>query len=389
MGNKVGSGTVCMSSAGSTLDNVNSACSMFLNLQNMAPGVSSAQAKLTIENDGSIDASKFYLFAPYPRTTLSGALTQGNAVGSLQVSGFGAPLALNDQVMVSYGGHSQTFTVAATSAGATTITISGTAPVANYSYPVGARVDDLSGNSGTGNTDCYDSKTTSSTVAGASIGTDLNFNSPTGNPLCQSLIFWVQEQSATGKNYCWYGLGSSASTPSSVGQCRTPTVANPSSTLSTSGATTTIPVAALTGNIAQNDQLVISQGGSTQTVTAAANAFINDTSITVNSFTPNFAYTTAATITDTTALGALNGDAGDTISQFDTGHPQTGRIQLYPVTANNTANTSATVELNKYSSSGYQRVFYIGAYMPAPAGVPQNGLQGLVSTFGLSWHIDQ
>lgn len=389
MGNQVyPNPTVCMSSSGATNDNVNAACNAFLSLQNMAPGVSSAQAKLTIENDGSIDASKFYVFAPYPRTTLSGALTSGVAVASLQVSGFGVPVALNDHLIVSYGGHSQTFTVTAAVAGASTITVSGS-PLANFSYPVGARVDDTSADTSATNTDCYDAKTTTTTVAGSSIGTDLNFNDPTGNPLCSSLIFWIQEQTSGGANYCWSGLGSSGSSPSAVGQCRTPTTPSLSTTLSTGGAITSLPVQVLAGNIASGDSLTITEGAHTQTVTASGNAFINDAAIPVNSFTPNFAYTSAATITDTTAFGALNGDPGDTISQFDTGHLQTGRIQLYPVTGNNAVNTTATIELNKHGSAGYQRVFYIGVYMPAPAGTPQNALQGLVSTFGLSWHIDQ
>ena len=388
MGDQVANGTVCMSSSGATLDNVNAACNAFLTLQNMAPGVSAAQAKLTIENDGSIDASKFYVFAPYPRTTLSGALTSGVAVSSLQVSGFGVPVALNDHLIVSYGGHSQTFTVTAAAAGATTITVSGS-PLANFSYPVGARVDDTSADTSASNTDCFDAKTTSTTVAGSSIGTDLNFNSPTGNPLCSSLIFWIQEQTSSGANYCWSGLGSSSSSPSPVGQCRTPTSATLTSTLSTGGPISSLPVQPLTGNVASGDTLTITEGSHSQTVTASGNAFINDGAIPVGSFTPNYAYTSAATIADTTAFGALNGDPGDTISQFDTGHLQTGRIQLYPVTGNNAVNTSAVVELNKHGNAGYQRFFYIGVYMPAPAGTPQNALQGLVSTFGLSWHIDQ
>ena len=35
------------------------------------------------------------------------------------------------------------------------------------------------------------------------------------------------------------------------------------------------------------------------------------------------------------------------------------------------------------------RTFYVGVYLPAPAATNQNNVQGLVSTFGISWHIDQ
>ena len=92
-------------------------------------------------------------------------------------------------------------------------------------------------------------------------------------------------------------------------------------------------------------------------------------------------------IKDTTAFDAMNGEGTSTISNFDTGY-KTG-IQLYPVTANNTVNTAATVELNKNGNSGYQRIFYVGIYRPAPTGGSLNQLQGLVSRFGLNWHIDQ
>jgi hypothetical protein len=31
----------------------------------------------------------------------------------------------------------------------------------------------------------------------------------------------------------------------------------------------------------------------------------------------------------------------------------------------------------------------VGLYFPAPAGQNQNQLQGLQSTFGITWHMDQ
>ena len=62
-----------------------------------------------------------------------------------------------------------------------------------------------------------------------------------------------------------------------------------------------------------------------------------------------------------------------------------GAIFLPPVTANGTANASAAVQL----ASGSTRTFYVGVYFPSPTGSNQNNLQGLISTFGLLWHMDQ
>jgi hypothetical protein len=392
MGNKVDSGTTCVSSSGATLDNVNDSCDVALTLANMAPGVSSAQAKLTVENDGSLDASKFTLFAPYPRTSLNGALTDNVATGgSLTVAALKTAVATGDVVMVSDGGHSQTFTVAApgASAGATAIPI--TSALANYSYPVGSRVDDTSGNTGASNTQCYDVKTTTSTVAGATVGTALNFNPTTGNPLCSALDFWIQEQT-NGFNYCWYGRGSAASpAPSAAGQCRTPTTASLSGAVTAGSPLATVAVSALTGNVKSGDVLTITQGTHTDTFTASAAAYIGDTTIAVSpSWSPSYAYTGAATITDTTAVNDFVGDTTDTISAFDTGHKAGATaIELHPLTGNNAYAAAATIELNRHNDAGYQRVFYVGVFLPASGTAAQNQLQGLSSTFGLSWHVDQ
>jgi hypothetical protein len=131
----------------------------------------------------------------------------------------------------------------------------------------------------------------------------------------------------------------------------------------------------------------------TATCTAGSNQWITDTSVTVSGCTSlvnNTAFTTGNTyVTDTTTLTALNGDTTDTLSNFDTAHPRTGEIQLYPLTANGTSNTSAAIELNRHAATGDTRIFWVGVYLPAPAGTSQNQLQGLMSTFGFNWHIDQ
>ena len=85
----------------------------------------------------------------------------------------------------------------------------------------------------------------------------------------------------------------------------------------------------------------------------------------------------------------LNPDTTDTLTNFDTAHNTIGRIQLFPVTANGTIDNAAPVELNHFNTGTFSRVFQIGVYLPAPAGINQNPLQGLQSTFGITWHIDQ
>jgi hypothetical protein len=85
----------------------------------------------------------------------------------------------------------------------------------------------------------------------------------------------------------------------------------------------------------------------------------------------------------------LNSDTTDTISNFDTAHAQTGEIQLYPLSANGATNTNAAIELNRHAASGDTRIFWVGVYLPSPSGTSQNQLQGLMSTFGFNWHIDQ
>ena len=455
MSNQVNSSTACLSANGTGANNVNSACGAVVNLTNVAPGVFGGSAKLTITNTGSIDASKLYVYAPYVNTTLSSGIS--GTVTSLPVAALTAPIANLDQISVTYGSHTQTFTASGAQAiGATSIAVSSLA--ANYAYPSGSVVADTSSDTTASNADCYDTKTTVAGTTGATKGTDLNFNPTTGNPLCATLLTYIQETTG-GKNYCWVGKGSSPE--NSVGLCTAPISVAPSTTYSTGSATTSLAVSALNGNVLSGDSIVVTEGTHTQTFTASGNATFGATAIPVASQTPNFAYDTGATITDTTALSSLNSDTTDTISNFDTGHPNTGRIQLYQtlgtqsttlsagisggattltvpalayaiptgtqisigganaetvqttapaavgatslsVTAAANAHSSGvtlgwagidqnatTNELTHYNSGTYARTFYVGVYLPAPAGTNQNALQGLQSTFGLTWHIDQ
>ena len=290
-----------------------------------------------------------------------------------------------DAIVVSFGTHTQTFTANAAAAGGAT-SVSVTSLVANFSYPIGTIVSDTSSDTNVNNTDCYDAKTTVAGTTGATKGTDLNFINTTGNPFCGAALVFVQETTG-GNHYCWLGKGSSPE--NAVGMCSAPISVNLSSALSTSGAITSLPVAALNGNVASGDSVVVTSGSNTQTFTASANAFFGATAIAVNSLTPNFAYPTTSTVTDSNTLSALNPDTTDTLTNFDTAHNTVGKIQLFPLTGNGTINNTATVELSHFNTGTFSRIFQVGVFLPAPAGINQNVLQGLQSTFGITWHIDQ
>ncbi|HEX7083629.1 MAG TPA: hypothetical protein VF186_05910 [Gaiellaceae bacterium] len=381
MSNTVGTGSACATASAASQNNFNEACSPALTLTNLAPGTYGGAASITIQNTGSIDASALSLWAPPVNATLDAALTNGVTSGSsLTVTALEGTVTSGDSIVVSFGTHTQTFVASGSaSGGATSIPI--TAQTANYAYPVGSIVQDTSSNTTASNTDCYDVKTTVAGTTGATKGTDLDFNPTTGNPLCAAALLYVQEQTG-GFNYCWFGNSSNAPT----GGCTAPISVTPSSALSTSGAITTIGVSALNGNVKKNDTIRIVSGNNTQDFTANADAYIGATSLTIVSATPNFAYPTTSTITDTTVQNTLNPDQADTISKFDTLHNgSSGKIPLYPLTANGTASTTAPVALAHSAT----RTFYVGVYLPGPPANNQNPLQGLSSTFGLTWHLDQ
>jgi hypothetical protein len=341
-------------------------------------------AKITVKNSGSLDASKLYLWAPQVGANLKTALTENNAVTSLVIEPLEGSVAAKDEIVLSYGTHSQTFEAsAAASGGATSISV--TSKNANFSYPAGASISDKSSNTNASNTDCYDAKTTEAGTSGATKGTELNFNSTSENPLCKTALIFVQEATA-GNNYCWVGHGAESAT----GMCLAPISVSPSETLATSKTTTTLKVGTLNGNVSSGDTIEIVSGSQKQTFKASANAYIGANSISIESATPNFAYPTTSTVTDTTTLGTLNSDTTATISNFDTAHNgEVGKVQLYPLTSNGKTETSAAVELGHAGGSNTERTFYVGVYLPAPASGNQNSIQGLQSTFGLAWHIDQ
>ncbi|MGH3009788.1 MAG: hypothetical protein ACRDLM_10350 [Gaiellaceae bacterium] len=349
---------------------------------------------------------------------------------------------------------------------------------AGTTFAVGARLNDSSSDTTPSNTDCYDEPTPlpPTGFTGATKGTDLNFNSITGNPFCTSALFWIQEQSVVGANtynYCWFGRGSAfgdqgGNTEDSAGECRTPTqmalVPNVTTSAATATAlngainnvTTAITVnsgasfsngdtvvidseemtivsgggttswtvtravngtsasshsnsAAVTktealslnvggnlnGNIKTNDQITLAENGSTETCYSTANYYIaasSNLAVTGCSGAPSTTFNSSATVKDATAFTNLNGsNPSSTISNFDTAHLATGAIFMPPLTANATDNPASTVQLAAHGDANSKdiRIFYIGVYFPSPSGTNQNFLQGLLSTFGLTFRTDQ
>lgn len=385
--------TACDSQAGESNNNVNANCNVALNFSNQEPGVYVGTATVTLTNTGSLNASKLYLWAPFANAVVSTA-TGTSSIASLSVyaSGHGpagveGTMAAGDLITVTDGGTSQTFCVGAGGAapGATSIPVSSTGSCTGYSttptisFLAGSTVQDTSSDTTATNTNCYD---TQQTVLGSSGG----WNPATGNPLCNAAIVYVQETTG-GKNYCWFGNSTGAPT----GACTAPISTNPTG-LGT-GANQTIAagsyaVTALTGNVKSGDTIAFKENGNTVTCPASSDYYVGATSITVGACTTqagssNGIFDNNAVVTDTTTLGTLASDTTHTISQFDRTKNYNQKLELTPVTANGTTGPAT----NDLASSGV-RSFLVGVFIPGPA-APQNQLQGLKSTFGLTWHIDQ
>jgi hypothetical protein len=314
-------------------------------------------------------------------TSLSSGLTDGTLYTSLPVTATTFPLSDGDTVVTSSGPTSQTWTVDGNaSTGVTAIPV--VQQAANLSYPAASGVADVTRS----NNDCYDTKTTTGGVTGATAGSDLNFNATAGNPLCRSLLIYIQETTG-GKSYCWLGQGSAPE--ASSGFCVAPISVQPTGSISAGTAPATIAVGSVNGNVNSGDTLQITEGSKSDTLTATASRTFGDTDLAVSGTLAN-AYTSAAVIIDTTTKSAMDADTADTIANFDTGHNGTsGKIELHPVSADGTIDTAAPLELGKAGSGSDSRTFVVGVYLPASNGINQNSIQGLQSTFGITWHLDQ
>jgi len=436
-----GVGTTSPTSGSSSLG----ACDVALTLTNLAPGVFGGYSKIAIQNTGSLDASKFWLFAPYVNTALNTTNGATIALGAplpnpLPVLPIEGPIKSGDEIHLDYGGTDQiVFASANVDPLSTSIPLTGS-PTATVAYPTGTRVYDKSTDGKVSNvpqnTDCFDIRNSQAGIVNATAGTDLNFNKNTlghgpGNtawvidstntytgPLCTKMGFWIQEQSVVNGstyNYCWYGDGAinTAHAPLTPnGMCRAPINAafTGSQTIVGGSSYSITPAVALRGNISNGDMLAISEiGKPTAYCIATADEWISATTIAFNncldasssglSF-PSTSFSTAATITDYTTLTDLNTDT-QTLANFDTLDGPANKQELVSLVGNgvlsNTGATVTSVELGKKGAVGSAsgtigsapdtRTFYMGVFFPS--GTAQNALQGLKSTFGIGWHIDQ
>jgi hypothetical protein len=380
--NQVESASACLSANAPSANNVHAGCDALFNLTNLAPGVYGGVAKVTVQNSGSIDASKLYFWAAPVMAKLNAPIALNASVASLTITPLQGTIASGDHIVVSYGSNAQTFIASAGVAGGST-TVPVTTATANFAYPVGATATDTDGNTAA-TTNCYDTKTTTPGTAGATAGQQLNFNPTAGNPFCSTALIFVQETTG-GKHYCWLGKASTT-----AGYCVAPISVTLQTALPAATSASTLVVNALNGNVTNGDQIAVKSGNTTVTFTANANASFGATSISVAPLTPSTTLPIGSTVTDTTSLGSLNSDTTDTITNFNTMHNGAlGKIQLYPVSSSGVLDTAASVQLSHFNSGTYARTFQVGVYLPAPTGQNQNPLQGLISTFGITWHIDQ
>lgn len=393
MSDTVTGGTACFSESAIPQLNNDPACGAILNLTNVAPGVYGGTAEVTIKNTGSIDASKMFLWAPQVNATLSGTLSTSGAITSLPITALEGTVLAGDHIVVSFGTHTQTFTASAggTAGGATSLGVTSATP--NFAYPTGSIVSDTDSNNATntaGNVDCWDTQTTSAPASApsATFGTQLNFNPATGNPLCGALTLYVQETTG-GKHYCWVGMGSNPE--NAAGLCVAPISVTLTSGITSGDTVNSLAIGSLNGNVSSGDQIVVQSGSTSQTFTAGlGNASFGSATIPISgSPTASASFPIGSTVTDSTSLGSLNTGGTDqiTLTNFDTAHNGTnGKIPLTTVSSDGSTDLLNPVQLGHDAT----RTFQIGVYLPGPNGGPsQNGLQGLVSTFGLTWHIDQ
>jgi predicted ribosomally synthesized peptide with SipW-like signal peptide len=182
--------------------------------------------------------------------------------------------------------------------------------------------------------------------------------------------------------------------------------------------TTTLPLASLSDNLAVGDSLVVAEGGHAQTFTvdAPATASGSPLNVTIKSATPNFDYTSAATVntspvfgsapTDCSGLdlviaesstedytGFTTDDTGITAGADACTFPNSdGPSCLFANTTTLDSITSTPIDLEGDSAAdltldaGQSRYFYIGVKPDATGG---NEYQNRKFTFNLHWTITQ
>lgn len=79
MTNTANSGTACFSGAGAG-NAATAGCSSFLAGANVAPGAARQTGTVTVKNDGTLDASKLYVYAPTSGDCVDAKTTEGNTL---------------------------------------------------------------------------------------------------------------------------------------------------------------------------------------------------------------------------------------------------------------------------------------------------------------------
>ncbi|MDA8297393.1 MAG: hypothetical protein M0004_12545 [Actinomycetota bacterium] len=294
----------------------------------------------------------------FPTTTQ--AIADGATVSSITVSSLpGAVVAGDSLAVTNAAGQEETFTVASTSyaAGSNPVAIGVLSTTAGYSFPIGSTVEDVTA----------------------------------WRPLCSNLVLYVQEQAKVNGNtdyYCWYGpgaVGSGGSEQATDGLCDTPLVLTGTAvTASSSVSSLTFAQLPVALPAASYVTLTNASGQSENfQVTAQVGPSTSPTSVTVASTTASYDFPTGSSGLDTTAQSLTQ--QTQTLGNFDTSNAENiGGITLYPISGVGTVSQSETA-LQSLAS----RTFTVGVYLPAVSGQNQNMLQGLQSSFGMSWYMSQ
>jgi len=141
--------TLCKSETNS--NNANAGCDALFSVP-ASNGSDAAWAKLTLTNAGSIDAQHVTVDdggtlcavatpASITQTTLKTALVVSPATTALVVTTLSANLAKGDSLVVSEGGHAQTFTVSAPATAGTNVSVAVNSATAVYAFSTAATVD--------------------------------------------------------------------------------------------------------------------------------------------------------------------------------------------------------------------------------------------------------
>lgn len=237
---------------------------------------------------------------------------------------------------------------------------------------------------------------------GATSGKQDNFTATpttTSHPFCSAATMSVQESATvTGHTdyFCWYGYGVTLTTSptesATKGLCLEPLSTTLATSISCASGITSIRLSSVTGPVFKTDLLTVVSGGKTCQLTATTTtrttpvlASTSPTTVSVAYHAGTGSFPAGAAVSNSTVSTDMNADHTHTIKNFLSKYAQPHEgITLYPVTGPGTVSETAPVELEPLES----RTFTIGLYLPKTV-ASQNKLQGLSTSFGLTWYISQ